>query len=58
MDVRKKRDTEIDQVIPQGRLGLSCTLKSHGKSSRTGHGAYCGHVGRAVVPDDIQGISS
>ena len=58
MNVGKERDAEVDQVVAQGGLGLSCAFKSHGKGGRAGHGAYGGHVGRAVVLNDIHGISS
>ena len=58
MNVGKKRNTEVDQVVPQGGLGLSGAFKGYGKGSRAGHGAHGRHVGGAVVLYDVHGVSS
>ena len=56
MDVRKERNAEIHEVIAEGGLRLSRALQCDGECRGRRHGADCGHIGGAVVLQNVQAV--
>ena len=56
MDVRKERNAEIHEVIAESGLRLSRALQCDGERRGRRHGADCGHIGGAVVLQNVQAV--